>query len=361
MENFLNIFTTWLEGKFLGNSLSLYFNAFLFLLLMVILIKIIRRVVIKKHEKLTKIHITLSYLSKILYIAFKSLTFPYYFLFSLYFSTFFFHINETLIKIFFYIFITIVTVYVIRTFAKILKYLAEEFIKAKEKHGEKVNSSFVQFARNILIAVLWAIGLVVILSNLGFNVTALVTGLGIGGVAVALAVQNILADIFSSVSIFLDKPFEQGDFVTTDGDAGTIKKIGVKTTRIQTLQGEELVISNKELIDKRIHNFKKLEKRRVSFSIGVTYNTSVEKLKLAEEIIRSVINRTKLAELGRVHFSKFGDFSLIFDIIYSVNTKDYNKYMDIQQEINYGIKEEFEKQGIEMAFPTQTIYLNKTE
>jgi small-conductance mechanosensitive channel len=145
--------------------------------------------------------------------------------------------------------------------------------------------------------------------------------------------------------------------------AGTVTKIGMKSTRMQLLQGEELVISNKELTTASIRNFKKMNKRRIEFSFGVTYDTSLKKLKKIPDIIRKIIDPKELKyvhSLDRVHFTDFGDFSLVFNIIYYLNTKDYTKYRDTQQEINFQIKEAFEKEGIEMAFPTQTIFLNKT-
>ena len=143
---------------------------------------------------------------------------------------------------------------------------------------------------------------------------------------------------------------------------GTVKKIGIKSTRIELLQGEELVVSNRELINKEIRNFKKMRRRRVSFTIGVTYDTPLEKLKKIPEIIKDIIDPEKLPyvdQLERVHFKEFGPYSLNFEIVYYLKTKDYIKYMDTQQEINFRIKEAFEKEGIEMAFPTQTIYLGK--
>lgn len=205
----------------------------------------------------------------------------------------------------------------------------------------------------------WVTAALLLLSNLGFDITSLAASLGIGGIAVALAVQNILGDIFSSFSIYFDKPFEIGDFIIIGTDMGTVKKIGLKTTRIQTLQGEELVISNKELTGARIQNFKKMQKRRIPFTIGVTYDTSLEKLKSIPGIIENVFTRISNADLDRVHFLEFADFSLNFEIVYYHLSGDYKEYMSTRQEINFLIKEEFEKAGIEMAFPTQTLYVSK--
>ncbi len=189
--------------------------------------------------------------------------------------------------------------------------------------------------------------------------SGVVVGLGVGGIAIALAVQNTLSDVFSAFSIYFDRPFEIGDFVVIGDQSGTVTNIGMKSTRIRLLQGEELVISNKELTSTQVRNFKKLEKRRINFKLGVTYDTPLEKLKKIPDIVRQIIEAQEFADLDRVHFYEFGDFSLKFEIIYYVLVADYNKYMDIQQAINFAIKGAFEKEGIEMAFPTQTIFLNK--
>ncbi len=192
------------------------------------------------------------------------------------------------------------------------------------------------------------------------------TGLAIGGAATAIvigfALQSVLSDFFSAFSIYFDKPFEIGDYIVVGEYSGTVTKIGMKSTRVQLLQGEELVLPNSELTKASVRNFKKMKKRRINFTFGVTYDTPTNKLKKIPDIIKSIINTEKLEHvdrIDRVHFTEFGDFSLNFEVVYYVKTQDYTKYRDTQQAINIAIKEAFEKEGIEMAFPTQTIYLNK--
>ena len=204
---------------------------------------------------------------------------------------------------------------------------------------------------------LWAIGLLLILSNLGVNVNSLIAGLGIGGVAIAFALQNILADLFSSFAIYFDKPFLVGDFIVVGSDMGTVERIGIKTTRIRSMKGEELVISNQELTSARIQNFKKIGERRVSFRFGVLYETPTDKLREIPRIIGKIIGELDSAKIDRVHFTSFDDSALTFEVVYLVNSPEYLDYMNTQQEINFKIKEEFEKRGIEMAYPTQTIYI----
>ena len=213
--------------------------------------------------------------------------------------------------------------------------------------------------KKVVKGVLWAIAIIIVLSNFGYNVSTLAAGLGIGGIAIAFAFQAILGDIFASFSIYFDKPFKIGDFILIGNDMGTVKHIGIKTTRIQTLQGQELIVSNKELTETRVHNYKKMERRRISFTFGVEYDTKLKKLEKILEIVKEIFKKIKIADLDRVHFKQFGDFSLNFEVVYYVNKPDYLEYMDTQQEINFALKERFEKESIEFAFPTQTIYVNK--
>lgn len=204
---------------------------------------------------------------------------------------------------------------------------------------------------------LWLTIILLMLDNLGVNISALVTSLGIGGVAIALALQNILGDLFASLSIALDKPFVAGDFVVVDKEMGTITQVGLKTTRMQSLSGEELVFSNADLLRSRIHNFKRMTERRVLFELGITYGSSSTTLEQAIQIVKSAIDAQALARRDRVHFLRFGDNSLVIEIVYFVLDPDYNRYMDIQQAINLEILRNFTDAGIEFAFPTQTLHI----
>ncbi len=198
-----------------------------------------------------------------------------------------------------------------------------------------------------------------ILWGLGIDLSSVVVGLGVGGIAIAFALQNTLSDFFSAFSIYFDRPFEIGDFIIIGDHSGTVTNIGVKSTRIRLLQGEELIVSNQELTSSRVRNFKKLERRRVTFTLGVTYDTPSDKLKRIPNIISNIIKVIDLAELDQVRFTEFSDFSLKFLVIYYVRVADYNKYLEIQEVINFAIKDAFEEEAIEMAFPTQTLYINK--
>ncbi len=240
-----------------------------------------------------------------------------------------------------------------------IQFITQKLIKRRQREQKQIDTSVIDFLSGLLKGIMWLIAFLIILSNLGYDVTTLIAGIGIVGIAIAFALQNVLTDIFASFSIYFDKPFRVGDFIIIGKDLGTVKKIGIKTTRIQTLQGQELVVSNKDLTSTRINNYKKMQKRRVAFTFGVVYETPSIKLKKILKIMPAIFDKIELAELNRVHFKEFADFSLNFEVVYYVDTNDYNKYMDIQQDVNFAIKEAFEKEGIEFAYPTQTVFVNK--
>lgn len=204
--------------------------------------------------------------------------------------------------------------------------------------------------------IVWGGAVIFLLDNFGFNVTAIVAGLGIGGIAVALAAQTILGDLFNYFVIFFDRPFETGDFVITGDILGVIENIGIKSTRIRSLSGEQVVMSNSDLTSSRIRNYKRMNERRVLFKFGVVYGTSLDAVKKIPGLVRRCIESIPQTRFDRAHFQSFGDFSLNFEVVYYVLSPDYNRYMDIQQEINFGVKESLEREGIEFAFPTQTLY-----
>jgi len=208
--------------------------------------------------------------------------------------------------------------------------------------------------------VLWSILLLLALDNLGVNITGLVAGLGIGGIAVALALQSILGDLFASLSIALDKPFAIGDFIVVDQMLGTVEHIGLKTTRIRSLSGEQIIFSNGDLLNSRIKNFKRMYERRVVFGIGVTYQTPHEKLSAIAAMLKEIVEAQPDARFDRAHFKEYADSSLNYEVVYYVKSPDYNKYMDIQQAINLAIYRRFQEEGIEFAYPTRTLYLQKT-
>ena len=230
----------------------------------------------------------------------------------------------------------------------------------KRKELDASSTTTLSLLGYVAQVILWIIVLLLILDNLGVNITGLVAGLGIGGIAVALAVQNILGDLLASLSIVLDKPFIVGDFIVIDSVSGTVEYIGLKTTRLRSPSGEQLIISNNDLLKSRIRNFRRMQERRVVFNLGVIYQTPLEKLTLINTIIRESIESQKTARFDRVHFKEYGNSSMNFEIVYDVLDSDYTLYMDTQQAINLEIFRRFGEEGIEFAYPTQTIFVQRT-
>lgn len=248
------------------------------------------------------------------------------------------------------------TFLVISAVTSALNYFITRAISAKDDATENKKQ-----ARGIIIIiniVVWVLGIVFLVNNLGYDITSVITGLGIGGIAIALAAQTILGDLFNYFVIFFDKPFEIGDFIIVDDKMGVVEYIGVKSTRIRTLSGEQLICSNTNLTNARVHNYKRMEKRRVVFSIGIVYETGTGKIENIPSIIKQIVESQKFAQFDRAHFSGFGDFSLNFETVYYILSADYNVYMDIQQEIYLSILKTFRKEGIEFAYPTQTLLFN---
>jgi small-conductance mechanosensitive channel len=232
--------------------------------------------------------------------------------------------------------------------------LAWRLAPLKTKPAMRNALSLIQFFVRLAV---WSLALLLIFENLGFDVTALVAGLGIGGIAIALAAQSVLGDLFSSLAIVLDRPFEVGDFIVFGDENGTVEKIGIKTTRIRSLSGEQIVCSNTDLINSRIHNFKRMAERRVLLVLGTTYDTPQGTLERIPALLKEIIEAQELARFERAHFRSFGDSALEFEIVYWVLSPDFTTYMDVQQTINFAIFQAFQRDGIDFAFPTTTLYV----
>lgn len=203
--------------------------------------------------------------------------------------------------------------------------------------------------------VVWTMMFLSILANLGVDITAMVASLGVGGIAIALAVQTLLSDVFASLSIGLDKPFEVGDFVVFGDVAGNIEHIGLKTTRIRALSGEQIVCSNADLLKQILHNYKRMNTRRIVFRFGVTYNTPSDKMREITALVKQIIDDLGNANFDRAHFVAFDDSQLTFEVVYIMQVSDYNQYMDAQQEINLKLLDGLRGMGVQFAFPTRSV------
>lgn len=206
-------------------------------------------------------------------------------------------------------------------------------------------------------ALVWSLVLILTLDNLGVNITALVTGLGIGGIAVALAVQNVLGDLLASLSITLDRPFVIGDSLAIDTFNGTVEHIGIKSTRLRSVSGEQIIMSNADILKSRLRNFGRMSERRAAFTFGITYETPADLVERVPGIVRAIIEAQEPVRFDRCHFAKYGASALEYEAVYVVLTADYNRYMDIQQAINVQMFRKFAELGVQFAYPTQTLYV----
>lgn len=279
---------------------------------------------------------------------------PFYFILSIYLSFNYLNFTEGISKFFNIVILSILVYEGIRAAQTIISFVTYKTIK-KEDNDAQAKMTVKTF--NIFVKIiLWSFGVILVLSNAGINVSSLLAGLGIGGIAIALAVQNILKDIFSSFSILVDKPFEIGDFIKVGNDLGVVEKIGIKTSRLRTLDGPVLIISNQELTTARVENFKQIKKRRAVFPLSLEYQNSHDNIAKVPFIIKEIISSQDKADFDRCHFKKIGDSGLDFEVSFYVQTQDYSVFLDVLQEVNLKIFAAFKKEGISFAYPTQTVY-----
>ena len=241
--------------------------------------------------------------------------------------------------------------------AMLLSSLAVYFFEKLGRGKDESGTLAIKWLLRITKGVIWGLALILFLDNIGVKITSLVTGLGIGGVAIAFAAQSALTDIFCFFTIFFDKPFEIGDFIIAGEHMGTVEHIGVKTTRLRAIGGEQLIVSNTDLTGSRIRNYKTMQQRRVSFTLGITYDTPAEKLKEIPGYIKEIVEQTEDTTFSRAHFASFGSYCLNIEVVYFVLSGDYDRYMEINQIINLAIKECFEQRGISFALPTTLVQI----
>jgi len=340
--------------EFLGNTTKEHAIALAVFIGLIIIFKIFKTIILHRLEKLAKK--TKTEIDDAVIEVFKTIKPPFYIYLAFYIAIQTLNFTGLASRII----TALLIIWIVFLLVKAAQIFIDVLFRKKLDEGERTTKSAIGAIKLIAKIILWSFGLLIVLSNLGVNITSLVAGLGVGGIAVALAVQNILSDLFSSFAIYFDKPFVVGDFIVIGEHKGTVEKIGIKTTRIRSLQGEEIVISNQELTSARIQNFKKMQKRRITFSIGVLYETPSEKLKKIPQMIKTIIDAVDKTEFDRAHFKEFGDFALIFEIVFYIESGDYTDYMNAQQEINLKINQAFAQENIEMAYPTQTINLIKS-
>jgi small-conductance mechanosensitive channel len=347
---------SWLfQWSFLGNTGKQYFTALGIIIGSVIILKFFKFILVKKLKALALKSQTK--LDDLVIKIFDDIGWPFYVLIAAYLGLRMLIFGSIVQKVLSYVILIAVMYYVVKVAQDVIDYAIQRFVEKRQTKEEA--DPIIYLLGTIAKVALWIIAVLFIISNLGFNVTSLVAGLGIGGIAVALALQNILSDVFSSFSIYFDKPFQPGEFITVGENMGTVKRIGIKSTRLESITGEELIIPNRELTAARVQNYKRVQKRRLIFNFSVTYQTSAKKLKSVKEAVKAIIEKTPLADFDRVHFKEYGNSGLVFEVSYFIKTADYNKYMDVREEVNIAIKEAVEKEGVDFAYPTSTVYLAK--
>lgn len=334
-----------LSIEFLGNTIQNILFAIALFLTLKFSFKYLSRKLVQKLSLIAKKTETKfdDYIADVL----SNIPASFYDLLSLYFAFKTLFLNPLVIKILDILLISIVIFQIINSCNTFSIYVLKKIF-----HTETINEEdkTVFDGLTLLIKILlWITGILFLLANLGVNISSLATSLGIGGIAIALAVQNILGDLFSSFSIYFDKPFSVGDTIIVDKYTGTVKRIGLKSTRIQTLQGEELVIGNKELISSKIQNLKKMERRRVNFFISLSHDCTATQIKKAKEIIIQAVREAHNVELERVNFFEFTNTSLNIEVVYFHNNPNGVEYMNEREAMHLKIKEGFEKEGIHLA------------
>ncbi len=341
-----------LQWSFLGNTIQAYLAAFLLFVGALVILRILERVVIHRLQSFCLKHALK--VDPFFFEILQKTVVPLLYVGAFYFAAVQLVLHPSIEKLVHAFCIVVATIQVTRLALTLSILLLEKtwFKKVTAQGGTVASTSILTLVR----VVVWGLGIVFILDNLGFNVSAVIAGLGIGGIAVALAAQTILGDLFNYFVIFFDKPFQEGDAIVVGEYTGTIEHIGIKTTRIRSESGEQIVFSNTDLTSSRIRNYKRMDRRRARFLLGVTYQTSNEQLKKIPDMVREIIQGVKDTSFERAHFKSFANSSLDFEVVYFVFGSDYDKYMNVQQRINLAIKDFFEKEGIEFAYPTQTIY-----
>ena len=281
---------------------------------------------------------------------------PYLYFISIISPTFWLVLSPKATRIFHVIALLITTFYILKAINAAVQYFIYSFLQKQE--GGEMKKRQAGGIVVILKIIIWVLGIVFLLDNLGYNITTIIAGLGIGGIAIALAAQTFLGDLFSYFAILFDRPFEIGDFITVDDKMGVVEYIGIKTTRLRTVTGEQLICSNRNLTESKVHNFKRLEKRRVLLNLGVTYDTSPGILESIPALVKEIIISKTDVAFDHANFIGFGSYSLNFEVVYFILSADFLLFLNRQQEVNYEIYRLFESKKIAFAFPSQTLFVN---
>ncbi|MEA2007469.1 MAG: mechanosensitive ion channel family protein [Patescibacteria group bacterium] len=343
-----------------GNSSSQYAWVLVIFIGLMILFKVFSSVVLSKLRKASEQ--TETDIDDFLITLVKHIKPPFYFVVSFLISVQFLSLSEIIEAIIFGSFVIIVVIQIVLTLQKVIDYIIKKRLLKPGEDFDPDEEAIIRLAGNVSKAAVWIFGGLMVLSNIGVDVTSLIAGLGIGGVALAFAFKSVLEDVFASFSIFVDKPFRIGDFIgVSDKEQGIVEKIGIKSTRLRTIEGHELVMANKALTDSALMNYRSKGERKVSFMLGVTYETSLEKLKKIPGLISDIVEKNPNTKPVRVVFKQYADSSLNFEVVFAIDLKGGVNRFYVQNDVNYEIFEVFQRENIDFAYPTQTLFVQKNQ
>lgn len=346
----------WLKQIYFGNTVQEYLIAAGIIVAGIIILAVIKSLVIRRlHRFAQKSETDID--DFVLKLIQRSML-PLCYALLIYFSLKTLNLGDKSVQIIHVVLVVVFVFFIVRLLSFIIEYLLGLYLK---KEGRIKTNNALRGVMIIVRIVLFTFGLIFLLDNLGYDVVTILTGLGIGGIAIALAAQNILGDIFAYFSILFDRPFEIGDFLSVEDKLGTVEHIGIKTTRINSLSGEELVYSNKKLTDAWIHNFSRMEKRRAVFGFNIPYDTPVDKVEAIPGLIKEIISHKENVAFDRAHFISFEESYLHFEAVYYSLSPDYITYRNVQQAINLEIMRTFERMGVSFAFPARSLWLHKED
>lgn len=344
----------WLTQIYWGNTLGAYLVALGILVAGIIVLRIIRTVVLQRFRRFSEG--TKTDLDDFVLNLLRRSILPLCYAGLVYFILKSLELGEKFAAALHVAMVVVFVFFAVRCVVSVIEYLLTIYLRSS---GKMETNNALRGLMIIIRVLFFTFGLVFLLDNLGYNVATVLTGLGIGGIAIALAAQTILGDLFAYFSILFDRPFEIGDFLIVDDNLGTVEHIGIKTTRIASLSGEQLIYSNKNLTESWIHNYSRMEKRRAVFSFNVSYDTSADTLEAIPGVVKEIITSQQNVAFDRAHFAAFRDSYLYFEAVYYSLSPDYTAYMNVQQAINLAIMRAFEKMDVSFGFPTRTVSLQE--
>lgn len=330
-----------------GNTMATYTKALVLFALFLLVLYLVQKAFLNffgKKAKKTKTDIDDAAI-KIL----RTLKPPFYWFLAFYFALQFVEIQDFAKKVIDYALLIWVVYQAVQALQILIDYVVRKKI-AKKQEDPNTKTAIKNLGRIAQFS-LWIIGFLFVLSNMGINITSVIAGLGITGIAVAFALQNVLGDVFASFAIFFDKPFVVGDYIESGDKCGTVEKVGIKSTRLRSTQGEELIISNQELTNKSVHNYGQMKSRRIVYTLDIDPHTEHSQLEKINKIITTVLKKQKGVEVDRIHLKDINTTGFNFEAVYYLSPADVKHHLDVKQNINLEIKQILDKEKIQLAFP----------